>query len=139
MQIDQILEEAETVAVIGCSQKEFRASHQIAEYLMDNGYTVIPVHPDYDKVLGEKAYPTLNDIPEEININVADIFRNKEFTAEMVDQVIERKEVTGQKPVVWTQMDVSSPEAEKKAKEAGLAYVKNKCMMVEHKRAGEEG
>ncbi len=132
--INNILEEAKNIAIIGCSKKEFRTSHQIAKYLQDAGYNIIPVHPDYDKVLNEKAYPTLLDIPEETKIDIVDIFRNKKFTEAMVDQAIERKEKTGQKPVIWTQMDVSSSGAKKKAEEAGFGYVKNKCLMVEHKR-----
>ncbi len=132
--IDQILENAKNIAVIGCSKKEFRTSHQIAAYLQESGYKIIPVHPDYEEILGEKVYTTLMVIPEEIEIDVVDIFRNKAYTAEMVDQVIERKEMTGQSPVVWTQLDVSSPEAREKAEGAELGYVENKCMMVEHKR-----
>ncbi len=134
VKLNQILKSAQTIAVIGCSKKEFRTSHQIAAYLQNVGYTIIPVHPDYDEVLGEKAYKTLLDIPENTTIDIVNIFRNKKFTAEMVNQAIEWKQQTGQTPVVWTQMDVSSPEAEQKAANAGLEYVKNKCMMVEHKR-----
>lgn len=134
VRIDQILKDAKTVAVIGCSKKEFRTSHQIAQYLQEAGYTIIPVHPDYDEILGEKVYAKLTDIPDSITIDIVDIFRNKEYSADMVDDVIEWKDKTGQTPVVWTQMDVSSPEAQEKAEAAGLHYVKNKCMMVEHKR-----
>ncbi len=133
---ENILKNAQNIAVIGCSKKEFRTSHQIAAYLQENGYKIIPIHPDYDEILGEKVYATLMDVPEEIDIDAVDIFRNKAHTAEMIDQIIERKAKTGQEPVVWTQLDVSSPEAREKAEDAGLSYVENKCMMVEHKRMG---
>lgn len=131
---EKLLTETQTIAVIGCSKKEFRTSHQIAKYLQQQGFTIIPIHPNYQEVLGNKVYPTLSEVPEETIIDVVDIFRNKKFTAEMVDQIIEWKEQTGQEPIVWTQMNVSSPEAQQKAEDAGLLYVKNKCMMVEHKR-----
>lgn len=131
---ENILKNARVIAVIGCSEKEFRTSHQIAKYLQEVGYIIIPVHPDYDEILGKKVYATLNDIPENTTLDIVGIFRNKEYTAAMVDEVIKWKNATGQMPVVWTQMDVSSPEAQKKAGDAGLPYVKNKCMMVEHKR-----
>lgn len=133
--INEILEQAKNIAIIGCSLKPHRTSNNIANYLQEQGYTVIPVHPDYDTVCGEKAYKTVYDIPEDIQIDIVDIFRNKKYTAEMVDTIIRRKEMTGQEPVVWTQLDVSSDEAKKKAEEAGLQYIENKCIMVEHGRA----
>lgn len=135
---NELLEQTQTIAVIGCSQKQFRASHQISDYLQKAGYSVIPVHPKYDEILGQTVYPALTDIPEQITVDIVDIFRNKQFTAEMVDQVIERKEQTGQQPVVWTQMEVSSPEAQQKATDAGLTYIKNTCIMVADKRRQNE-
>ena len=132
--IKEILEDAETIAIIGCSKQEHRTSHQIASYLQESGYRIIPIHPEYDEILGEKVYPTMLEIPEDFTVDVADIFRNSKYTAEMVDQIIEYFQSTGQEPVVWTQLDVSSDEAEQKAEEAGLTYVKNKCMMVEHEK-----
>jgi len=132
--IKEILEESETVAIIGCSEKEYRTSHHIASYLQQNGYRIIPINPDYDEILGEKVYDTLLDVPDDVTIDIADIFRNKEYTAEMVDQIIDFSKSTGQQLVVWTQLDVSSDEAEQKAKEAELTYIKNKCMMVEHEK-----
>jgi len=131
--IQEVLENARVIAIIGCSKKSHRTSNSIAHYLQDQGYTIIPVHPDYDTVCGEETYPTVYDIPEEIQIDIVDIFRNSKYTAEMVDTVIRRKELTGQNPVVWTQLGVSSDEAKKKAEEAGLRYVENKCIMVEHR------
>ncbi|HLR76943.1 MAG TPA: CoA-binding protein [Balneolaceae bacterium] len=132
--INSVLKEGQTIAVIGCSKKKFRTSYQIAEYLQGAGYTIIPVHPDYKEVLGEKAYASLTDISEDITVDIVDIFRNKKYTADMVDDVIKWKDKTGQTPVIWTQLDVSSPEAQEKAKNAGLPYIKNRCMMVEHKK-----
>jgi len=132
--LPRILENSEIVAVIGCSAKKMRTSHQIAGYLKDNGYTIIPVHPDYKEVLGEKAYANINDIPQETEIDIVDIFRNSDHTAAMVDDIIKRVNRTGRKPVIWTQLGVSSDEARKKAEEAGLQYVEEKCMMVEHQR-----
>lgn len=134
--ISDILNQAEVIAIIGCSLKSHRTSNNIAHYLQKQGYTVIPVHPDYDTVCGEKAYKTVYDIPEEIEIDIVDIFRNSKYTAEMVDTIIKRVEMTGRKPVVWTQLDVSSEEARKKAEEAGLRYIENRCIMVEHRKHG---
>lgn len=131
--IKDILSNARNIAIIGCSKKEHRTSNQIAHYLQEQGYTIFPVHPDYGEVCGEAAYKTVYDIPGDITIDIVDIFRNSDYTAEMVDDIIKRKEMTGRSPVVWTQLGVSSPEAKKKAEEVGLPYVEEKCIMVEHR------
>jgi predicted CoA-binding protein len=132
--IQNQLKEAKNIAIVGCSNNPYRTSYHIAEYLKEEGFKIIPVHPDYDEVLGEPVYRTLNDIPDEIDIDIVDIFRNSKYTAEMVEDVIERVEVTGQKPLVWTQLGVSSEEAKSKARKAGLSYVEDRCLMVEHRR-----
>lgn len=131
---EELLKNAKNIAVIGCSAKQHRTSHRIAEYLQNNGFRIIPVNPEYDEILGETVYATMQDIPNNINIDIADIFRNKKYTAEMVDQVIKRSDSTGNKIAVWTQLGVSSKEAKQKAKEAGLPYIENKCIMVEHRK-----
>lgn len=132
--IADILRNAKTIAVIGCSRSRHRTSNQIASYLQDTGYKIIPIHPDYDEVLGEKAYDSVTDIPEDMGVDIVDIFRNSKYTADMVDEIIEWVESTGNKPVVWTQLGVSSDEAREKAEGAGLTYIEEKCMMVEHRR-----
>lgn len=132
--IKEMLEQAKTIAILGCSGKQYRTSHQIAEYLQNKGYKIIPINPRYNEILGERVYDTMLDIPDEVQIDIADIFRNSQYTAEMVEQIVDYAEATGQTPVVWTQLDVSSQEAEELAEEAGLKYVKNRCIMVEHQR-----
>lgn len=130
--LKSILESAKTIAVVGCSAREVRTSHKIARYLQDAGYRMIPVNPNYEEVHGEQCYPDVQSVPEAIDI--VDIFRAPQYTAEMVRDVLERIEETGERPVIWTQIGVSSPEAEKLAQEAELPYVKNRCLMVEHGR-----
>lgn len=134
LNIADAIRNAEVIAVIGCSVNKYRTSHQIASYLQEAGYTIIPVHPDYDKVLGEKAYASITDIPADIQIDIVDIFRNSEHTAEMVDEILSWSEASGQKPLIWTQLGVSSEEAKEKAQASGMAYVEEQCLMVEHKR-----
>ena len=134
MSLKNILTQAHTIAIIGCSKKKYRTSYHIAEYLQQNGYKIIPIHPDYQEILGARVYPTLKKVPETVTIDIVDIFRNAKYTAEMVDQIIEYQQTTGQKPVVWTQLNVSSEQARQKAEKAGLTYVENRCMMVEHER-----
>lgn len=133
-EIHQLLERAKTVAMIGCSPNQFRTSNYAAKFLQDRGYRLIPVNPQAEEIYGEKCYDNLNDIPEEIQVDIVNVFRNSEYSAEAVQDAAEWKKQTGQNPVVWTQLDVSSPEAEKIAEENELPYIKNRCIMVEWDR-----
>ncbi|MEX0608251.1 MAG: CoA-binding protein [Balneolaceae bacterium] len=134
-QTKEILSESKTIAMIGCSPDNHRTSNYAAKFLQERGYKVIPVNPVADEILGEKCYPKLTEIPESIQIDIVNVFRNSKYSAEAVQDVAEWKAKTGQNPVVWTQLDVSSPEAEKIAEENNLDYVKNKCIMVEWERS----
>jgi hypothetical protein len=127
----EVLKKAKTVAVVGCSSNPYRTSNYAAKYLMERGYEVIPVNPGHDEILGVTCYRSLNQIPEDITIDIVNVFRNSRYTDGVVEEVEEWKEKTGQNPVVWTQLDVSSPEAERRAEAAELPYVRNKCIMVE--------
>ena len=128
------LRDAGTIAVVGCSDRPSRTSHRIAAYLQDAGYRVIPVNPNHDAILGETCYPDLPSIPADTAIDIVNIFRAPVHTADMVRSAIDRVTQTGERPVIWTQLGVSSPEAEGLAADADLPYVRNKCIMVEHQR-----
>jgi hypothetical protein len=128
------LRNAETIAVVGCSDRPSRTSHRIAAYLQDTGYRVIPVNPNHDTILGETCYPDLPSVPEDVSVDIINIFRAPAHTANMVQSAIDRVTQTGERPVIWTQLGVSSPEAEELAANADLPYVRNKCIMVEHQR-----
>lgn len=128
------LREANTIAIIGCSANKYRTSYHIASYLKENGYRIIPVNPNYEEVLGQKCYPEMDAIPTDATIDIVDIFRDSQFTADMVSDIIDWSNKTGQKPLVWTQLAVSSSDAKTMAEEAGLDYVENRCIMVEHSK-----
>lgn len=132
--LTQIFTDAKIIAIIGCSSDPYRTSHHISKYLKEQGYQIIPVNPEYEEVLGEKCYNSVVDIPEDIQIDVVDIFRNSRYTANMIDTIIERAELTGHKPVIWTQLGVSSQEAKEKAESAGFTYIEERCMMVDHRK-----
>ena len=132
--IKDILEDLRTVAIIGCSANKFRTSYHIANYLKENGIRIFPINPNYEEVLGVRCYPNLDKIPNDITIDVVDIFRNSDYTAAMVRNIISWSEKTGQKPVIWTQLDVSTDEAKSLAEEAGFRYVENECLMVQHEK-----
>lgn len=129
-----LLQSAQVIAVVGCSGNTTRTSHKIARYMQDRGYRIVPVNPNYDEVLGETCYPDLPSVPEDVEIDIVDIFRQPKYTADMVRTAIERMEQTDQRPVIWTQLGVSSSEAEALAKDAELPYVRNRCIKVAYDR-----
>ncbi|MEM0961645.1 MAG: CoA-binding protein [Bacteroidota bacterium] len=127
-----VLRHAETVAVVGCSPRGFQTSHTIAQYIQRVGLTMIPINPNHGEILGETAYPDLVSIPEEVKIDVVDVFRRPEFVADVVRDAAARAQRTGRSPVIWTQIGVHSEEAQRLAQEAGLPYVADRCLMVDH-------
>ncbi len=134
LEIPEILRNARTIAVVGLSPDPSRTSHKIAHYLGEAGYRIIPINPHHDQILGETAYPSLLAIPDSISIDIVDVFRRPEFMVDIVRQAIERRDRSGNNPVVWTQIGVSSFDAEQLAEEAGIPYVRNRCTLVEHSR-----
>jgi predicted CoA-binding protein len=126
------LNKANTIAIIGCSTNKYRTSYHIASYLKENGYRVIPINPNYKEILGQKCYSVMNDISADTQIDIVDIFRDSQYTADMVRDIIDWGERSGQKPLIWTQLTVSSPEAKSLAEETGYDYVENECIMVQH-------
>jgi len=125
----EILTRSNTVAVIGISPKPDRPSHRVAAYLQSHGYRIIPVRPDGDTILGEKVYPTLSDIPKEIKVDIADLFRKSEEVPPVVEEALQR----GVK-VIWMQEGVVHPEACRKAEDAGLQVVMDRCIKKVHQR-----
>ncbi len=125
--IEEILREAHTVAVVGLSSDRFRPSFGVASYLKNDGYHIIPVNPNEQEVLGERSYANLAAVPEKVD--VVDVFRRSEFVPEVVDEAIR----IGAK-VVWMQSGVWNVEAGLKAREAGLKVVMNHCMATELQR-----
>ena len=123
----RILKENRTIAVVGLSAQWFRPSFFAAKYLQEHGYRVIPVNPAYGEVLGEKCYPSLLEIPEKVD--VVDIFRKPEDVPPIVEDAIR----IGAK-VVWLQIGVIHEGAARRAREAGLELVMNRCMKIEHAR-----
>lgn len=123
----EILRTCRTLAVVGLSSDPRRASHGVSRFLQRSGYRIIPVNPNETGVLGEKAWPSLLDVPEPFDCVV--IFRRPEFVPEIVEQAIAR----GAR-AVWMQEGVSHPEAAARARAAGLLVVENRCMMIESLR-----
>lgn len=128
-EIRKILAEPRTIAVVGCSPKPVRDSHQIARLLMNRGHHVIPVNPGHRTILEVHCYPDLLSIPEQVEM--VDVFRRSEYLPEIVDQAIQ----AGAK-IFWTQLGVWHEEAALRAQRAGLVVVMDRCPAIEYRRLG---
>jgi predicted CoA-binding protein len=123
----KLLAESKSIAVVGLSSRENRAGYYVPAYLQDNGYKIIPVNPNLESALGEKAYPDLTSVP--VPIDLVLIFRRSEQVMTPVKLAIEIGAAS-----VWMQLGIVNQQAAELATEAGLSVVMNACMMVEHRR-----
>ena len=116
-----------TIAVVGLSSDPLRPSHGVARYLQRQGYRIIPVNPYEQLVLGERAYPNLREVP--VPVDVVDVFRRPEFVPDVVEEAI----AVGAR-ALWLQFGVVHEEAARRAYEAGLAVIMDRCIKIEHAR-----
>ncbi len=133
-ELRSILGEARTIAVVGLSSNPLRDSFEIAEYLQRKGYRIIPVNPNETEVLGERAYPSLLDVPPEIRIDVVDVFRRAEHTPEIARQAVR----VGAK-VLWLQDGIVNEEARRIAEAGGLTVIMGVCIRTTSRRLEREG
>lgn len=125
--IKQIVTSYKVIAVVGLSPDAGKPSYEVAAYLQRAGYRIIPVNPACQEILGERCYPSLAEIPEEVEI--VDVFRRAEFLPEIVAQAIAK----GAK-AVWMQEGIVNEAAAATAQAAGLAVVMDRCLLKEHRR-----
>ena len=125
--IKEIFENTKTIAIIGCSPNEEKASNMVAKYLKNAGFKIVPVYPKEDEILGEKVYRSLKEIP--FKVDMVDIFRKPDVIGLVVDAAIERGDID----CVWTQLGLVNNEAAKKAEDKGMKVVQNKCTKIEHR------
>jgi predicted CoA-binding protein len=122
---ETIVKEAKTIAVVGASNNPEKYSNEVASYLMEQGYRIIPVNPSEEEVLGEGAYETVEQIPEQVD--VVDVFLPPEKTPEIAEDAVQAKA-----KVLWLQEGIENEEARRIAEEGGLAYVEDRCMRKTH-------
>jgi len=126
-EIQRIFQTAKVIAVVGLSRQHDKDSYQVASYLQEHGFRIVPVNPKTHEILNEKSYARLEDIPEKVD--VVNIFRKAEDVAEIVESAI-----AVEAKVVWTQVGIVDNIAADRAREAGLQVVMDKCMMTEHRK-----
>jgi hypothetical protein len=125
--VTDLLRRARTIAVVGLSPKDTRDSHRVARYLMDQGYTIVPVNPGQKEILGRTCYRSLMEIP--FPVDLVDVFMNPSRVEMVVAQSIEKGF-----PAIWLQVGVVHIDAARKATNAGLQVVMDRCIMTDHMR-----
>jgi predicted CoA-binding protein len=125
--LEKLLRDSRTIAVVGLSGKPWRTSHGVTQYMQSRGYRIIPVNPHESEVLGERSYPDLEAVPEKIDI--VNVFRRSEYVSDVMDAAIR----VGAK-AVWTQLGVIDQAAADRGRAAGLEVVMDRCILVEHQR-----
>ncbi len=128
-ELRSLLGEAHVVAVVGISSKPSRPSYEVASYLQEHGYRIVPVNPTEVEVLGERAYASLLDIPLEVHVDVVDVFRRAEHTPEVA-----REAVAIGARVLWLQEGIVNEEAARIAEEAGLDVIMGVCIRQTRRR-----
>jgi len=123
--ITELLQSAKTIAVVGLTGTPVRPSYGVSLYMQSQGYRIIPVNPNITEWIGEKAYQSLLDVSEKIDI--VNVFRRSDAVPEVVDQAIQIKA-----PVIWMQEGVIHQESAEKARQAGIFVVMDKCILKEH-------
>ena len=129
-QADELREilEYDTITVVGASTTPGKAAYGVPQYLIEHGYTVIPVNPYADEVFGTEAYDSLADVDEQID--VVDVFRPSDETGPIVDAAIGREDVKA----IWLQLGIRNDEAGERAEAAGKLFVQDRCIKIEHDR-----
>jgi predicted CoA-binding protein len=123
----RILATSKVIAIVGLSAQWFRPSYFAAKYMLEHGYTVIPVNPNYREILGQKCYKSLRDIP--VPVDIVDCFRKTEDIPPIADDAIAIRA-----KVLWQQLGVKNVAAARKAEAAGLEAVMDRCVKIEHAR-----
>jgi uncharacterized protein len=133
-ELRSLLGDVRVIAVVGLSSKPWRASYQVASYLQDHGYRIVPVNPKESETLGEPVYPGLLDIPPDLSIDVVDVFRRPEHTPEVA-----REAVRVGARVLWLQEGIVNEEAAHIATEGGLDVIMGVCIKRVHEHLMSEG
>jgi uncharacterized protein len=131
----EVLSKYKVIAIVGASKNPEKDACTVPQFMMGRGYTVIPVNPTADTILGLKSYPSLDAIPDEVakTVEVVDVFRPSEEFPEVARKVVEMKKRTGRPFVFWGQLHLENEEAKKILAEGGVDYVMDRCLRIEQR------
>jgi hypothetical protein len=124
--------DVETIAVVGCSGTPGKAAHDVPAYLQQRGYDIVPINPNREEVLGRRAYDSLADVSERVDL--VDVFRPSEEVSTIVDAVLKRVQRHDDVRGLWLQLGIRDDAAAKRARDAGLSVVQDRCLKIEHGR-----
>lgn len=127
--VEQILNTYDTITVVGASANPDKPSNEVPAHMKELGWRIIPINPRADEIVGEKVYPSLAEVPEQVGL--VDVFRPSADAPEVA-----RQAVAAGATALWLQLGISSPEARAIAEEAGLLYVEDRCLVIEQRRTG---
>lgn len=128
----EILEQSKVIAVVGLSPDTEKPSNIVAQYLIAQGYRIIPVNPGHDSILGQKTYKTLSDIPE--NVDIVDIFMRADRLLPVVEEAVRIKP-----KCIWLQLGIVNEEAKRLAEENGITFFMDRCIKIEHSKLVAHG
>ena len=126
-ELGALVRRARTIAVVGLSPKPIRPSNSVASYLQRSGYRIVPINPGHDTILGEKSYPTLAAAARDHAIDIVDVFRRSDQAGGVVDEAIAIRP-----QLIWLQQGVVDSAAQARAAAAGIPFVMDRCLAVEH-------
>lgn len=127
--VEKILTSYDSITVVGASRMPEKAAHYVPEHMQGHGWRIVPVNPIAYEILGEPVYPTLADVPEPVGF--VNVFRPSEKTPD-----IARQAVAAGATALWLQLHIASAEARQIARDGGLLYVENRCLIIEQRRLG---
>jgi hypothetical protein len=136
-----VLKRHKVIAVVGASKNPEKDAYIVPAYLKQHGYVIVPINPTADSILGEKAYPSLVDLPRSVasTVDVVEVFRPSEELPKVALDAAEMKRRTGRPLVFWAQLGLESEEAKRILSENGISYVMNACMRVVHSNHISQG
>lgn len=135
----EVMRKYKVIAVVGASKNPEKDANTVPAYLHERGYTIIPVNPTADSIIGLRAYPSLADIPDQLGrtVEVVDVFRPSEEFPQVAQQVADMRKRTGRPYVFWGQLGLENEEAKKILTGAKVDYVMDRCMRIEHRVMSE--
>jgi len=134
----ETLRKYRVIAVVGASKNPEKDAFSVPQYMKEHGYRIIPVNPTADQIVGEKAYPSLSDIPTDLakQVEIVDVFRPSEDLPKVAQQTADMKNRYGRPFVFWAQLGLENDEAKRLLSENGIQYVMNDCVRAAHRRHG---
>jgi predicted CoA-binding protein len=131
----EVLKKYDVIAVVGASKNPEKEAYTVPAYMKEHGYTIIPVNPTADQILGEKAYKSLMDLPPDLakQVDIVDVFRPSEELPQVAQQVIEMRKKYGRPFAFWAQLGLENEEAKTMLSKNKIPYVMNACLRVVHK------